>query len=131
LSGTFPNYQDIIPVGLNLQLFINRKELLDTVNRACILTDETHDSATFHFNQDVLTITSTNPELGQVQDSVGIDYSGPEIIIRFNPNFFSDLLNNLKSDRVSMHFNETHPAFLFTAPEDRGFTGLIVSSTNL
>ncbi|MDR2368683.1 MAG: DNA polymerase III subunit beta [Deltaproteobacteria bacterium] len=127
LSGNFPEYRAILPTELGYRIWLNRKNFLATVKRICILTDDNYHLAKFVFNGDLLTISSTNPELGQTEDSLGIDYDGPEITTRFNPNFFVDLLDSLKSDRVSLEFSDSHPSYFVTAPEDPGYSGVLVS----
>jgi DNA polymerase-3 subunit beta len=127
LSGNFPDYRGIIPRDLELQVWVNRKELLDTVKRICIPTDDNYYLANFAFNQDLLTITAVNPEVGEAQDTVGIDYTGQQVLTRFNPNFYVDVLSALKSERVSLQFTPGNASYLMTGPEDPGYMGVIVS----
>ncbi|MDR2386224.1 MAG: DNA polymerase III subunit beta [Deltaproteobacteria bacterium] len=127
LSGNYPQYQAIIPTELEHSLWANRRELLDTLKRISIVSDENYHFAEFNLRKELLTVTSSNPELGKVKDSVGIDYDGPELMPRFNPNFIVDLLNSLKSERVRFQFSESHPSYLVTAPEDPGYCGVLVS----
>ncbi|MDR0620777.1 MAG: DNA polymerase III subunit beta [Deltaproteobacteria bacterium] len=127
LSGNFPDYRAILPTKLDLRVWISRREFLDTIKRICILTDDKYHLAKFVFNRELVTVTSTNPELGQAEDSVGIDYDGPEIVTRFNPNFFDDALSALRSDRICLEFSDSHPSYLLTAPEDPGYSSVLVS----
>ncbi|MDR2301308.1 MAG: DNA polymerase III subunit beta [Deltaproteobacteria bacterium] len=127
LSGNFPSYKVIMPTELEHTIWANRKELLETLKRISILSDENYHFADFNFQKELLTVSSTNPDLGKVKDSVGIDYDGPETMTRFNPNFIVELLNTLKSDRVSFRFSDSNPSYLVTAPEDPGYSGVLVS----
>jgi DNA polymerase-3 subunit beta len=127
LSGNFPNYHAIIPSEINQQVWINRKNFMETLKRICILIDDKYHLADFTFTDDQLTVASSHPELGHARDSFGIDYQGPEIRTRFNPNFFVDVLSTLKSERLSLQFSEGSASYLLTAPEDPGYRGVIVS----
>jgi DNA polymerase III sliding clamp (beta) subunit (PCNA family) len=127
LSGLFPDYQAIIPPDANLEIWVKRVDLLNTVKRFSFLIDSNYHLSKFVFNRDLLTISSMNPELGQAEDSVGIEYHGPEVATRFNPNYFVDVLSSLKSERVCLRFSEENPSYMVTAPDDPGFSGVIVS----
>jgi DNA polymerase-3 subunit beta len=127
LSGHFPDYRAVIPTGLELQAWLNRKFFLETVRRVCFLMDTKHVISDLTFSRDNLTIEFTNPELGTAEDSLAVDYSGPEYKSRFNPNFFLESLSAMKSDRISLEFSEVTSSFLLTGPEDPGYYGVIVS----
>jgi DNA polymerase-3 subunit beta len=127
LDGNFPEYKGIIPTDCDLEIWLNRRDFHESVKRICILTDDKYHVAKFVFNQDLLTITSMNPELGQAEDTVGVDFRGPEIVTGFNPNFFIELLATIRSERISIRFAEGGSSFLVTAPEDPGYLGVLVS----
>ena len=49
-----------------------------------------------------ITITSDNPDLGEVREELEADYSGEPIAIGFNPKYVVELLGQMGSDQVTL-----------------------------
>lgn len=128
LEGPFPDYRKVIPVDNNLKAWFNRAELLDTLKRIKVFITGRHSIAKFSFGSDHLDIHIKNPELGEAEETVKIEYSGPEIVTGFNPEFYTDILATMASERVQLALSEGSVSYLFTGAEDPGFLAVVVSS---
>jgi DNA polymerase-3 subunit beta len=129
LEGPFPDYRLVIPVDNDLKAWFYRKELLDAIKRVNTLITGKHSVAKFCFKSGLLTITVMNPELGKAEESVRIEYSGPEVITGFNPGFYLDILTAMASEKIQLAMKEENVSFLFTGPEDPGYLAVVVSSS--
>jgi DNA polymerase-3 subunit beta len=105
LSGEFMKYASIIPKEHQSLLRINRKELLDAIDRASLMAREGKSNLVrFNVNYDQLVITS-NSELGNVYEEVSASLTGAELEIAFNSKYMTDVLRSLDDEEVLLHFN--------------------------
>ncbi|MDR1545403.1 MAG: DNA polymerase III subunit beta [Deltaproteobacteria bacterium] len=130
LEGSFPDYKTILPTSNDKLVYVQRKEMLDALKRIVIMTDAGYRVAIFTFTEDLLTIGSTNPNLGKAEEKLRVEYQGPDITsVGFNPLHFVEALSNMRSDRITIQLKEGKVPYLFTGPEDPGYFGIIMSMT--
>jgi DNA polymerase-3 subunit beta len=73
---------------------LNTAELLSSVSRASLITDESKNSLIkMDLVDDKMTITSES-EIGNVTENVNINKTGEDIKIAFNSKFFIEVLKN-------------------------------------
>lgn len=95
LDGEFPDYTPVIPKNNDKRVIVKRDQLLNSLKRISVLSQEHSRSVKFHFNNGKLLLFSSNPKLGEAKEDVEIDYSGETIEIGFNAGYFIDILNAL------------------------------------
>jgi DNA polymerase-3 subunit beta len=128
LDGMYPNYKEVVPTDLNITAIIYRKDLLVVLRRIIILLTTKYPLAKFSFTRDLLTISTSNPEIGQAEETVGIEYTGPDIMAGFNPVLLIDMLVAMNSDQIYLQGKESNSSYLMTGPEDPGYYGVVVSA---
>ncbi|MEE2674564.1 MAG: DNA polymerase III subunit beta [Myxococcota bacterium] len=92
IEGEFPNYQQVIPDSLNQQLVLAADPLLHALRRVALLASERSRAVTLEFSNGKLTITSSNPDLGDAREELDIDYAGETLAIGFNSKYLIDAL---------------------------------------
>ena len=102
LEGEFPKYQDIIVKPATDDLFLDRQMFLMMLKRMSILSSDEYKGVIFNFSEDKLTISSTNPEIGESKEDMAIELKGKKITVMFNPKFFIDTLNVIDDEKVNL-----------------------------
>jgi len=126
LEGEFPKYSDIIikPAGHNL--IMNRQMFLMMLKRMSILSSDEYKGVIFNFDENLLTISSTNPEIGESKEDMPIEFNGKKITVMFNPKFFIDTLNVIDDENVSLNIvNEERPC-LIEGEKDKSYLSVIM-----
>ncbi len=95
LDGEFPDYTPVIPKNNDKRVIVKRDQLLNSLKRISVLSQEHSRSVKFQFNKDKLQLFSSNPKLGEAKEDVDIEYSGEILEIGFNAGYFIDILNAL------------------------------------
>jgi DNA polymerase III subunit beta len=106
LDAEFPDYQQVIPSKNKHQIRIKRNSFLDSLRRVSILSSEKTKGVKFAFSQDLLELSSYNPEIGEAKEEVPIDYKGEEIIAGYNSKFLLEVLGILKSEDVLLELED-------------------------
>lgn len=102
IEGEFPNYRQVLPKETNQRLTLPREELTHVVRRMALLSAERSRAVKFEFSSGSLRISTNNPELGEAQEEIDVDYGGPEMAIAFNAKYVIDALTVASSKEVEI-----------------------------
>ncbi len=101
IDAQFPPYEQVIPKDHKKVITVDRSRFIDALRRAQLMSSETRGvkvSAT----KDGVTITSDNPDLGEVREEMEAEYNGEAIAIGFNPKYVVELLSQMSSDQITI-----------------------------
>jgi len=129
LDAKFPDYKNVIPVkGKDEEniVTINRKPLLEAMRRMMIIRSDQYHGVKLNIEGDYLEIVSINPDLGNAEEKVEIQYKGKPIEMGFNPRYFIDALQPMDSDIIFLDIKDQTSPCLITGEQDDGFLGLIM-----
>ncbi|CAN5883247.1 MAG: DNA polymerase III subunit beta [Euzebyales bacterium] len=121
IEGKYPDYRQLIPVGFERRLAVDRAELMEVVRRVSVVgeSNTTATPVTLHVTSDTVRVTAGSGEVGQAEESLPGTLEGEPIEIGFNPRYLSDGLDVAVSERVVLEFrDELKPAVLRPAPAD-------------
>lgn len=93
LSGTFPNYEMVIPKGNDKQAIFDSEEMKAAIRRVSLMADERTRSVKLHIKQGEIQISSQAAEEGEADEVISADYSGEEVQVGFNSQYLQDFLN--------------------------------------
>ena len=102
LDEIYPNYRQVIPAKYREKVEIDRKLLLDALDRASVMTMEESSSTRLTFDSNQLLVSSVAADIGEAKDIVPIKYSGEKIEIVFNPSYVKDPLKAIDEDEISI-----------------------------
>ncbi|KPA14199.1 DNA polymerase III, beta chain [Candidatus Magnetomorum sp. HK-1] len=129
LEGDFPDYNEVIPEEIETRLKVSKQSFVALLKRMLILTNDRFRAIVFHLNSDKLEVTATNPEIGDSKEEIPIDYNGNSFEVAFNPRFFIDSINEIKSELIVMKIaNEKEPCVFF-GEEDPDYISVIMPMT--
>ena len=113
LDEIYPNYRQVIPPNSREKIKVDRKLLLDAIDRASVMTMEESSSVRLTFEDNQLLVSSVAADIGEAKDVVPIKYSGEKIDIVFNPSYVKDPLKAIDEDEVSIELNNgSSPAII-------------------
>jgi DNA polymerase-3 subunit beta len=116
LDAQFPDYRQVIPQKSKRHFRMKRSQIIESLHRVSILSSEKTRGVKFHFSQDLLELSTFNPELGEAKEELPIDYKGEELSVGFNSRFLLEVLNIMNSDEVIFELEDgKSPAILHPA----------------
>lgn len=104
IEGEFPNYSQYIPKENKDKLKIDRQQFILALRRADLLSTQDYQGVKLELKKDNLVISKNTPQLGEVKETLDVQYSGAALQIGFNPNYLIDALKNLGDQEVSFEF---------------------------
>lgn len=102
IEGEFPNYNQVIPKGVNQKIKINTAVFLAAIRRANLLSTLDFQAVKFEVFKDKMVVSKTTPEIGESREEVLIDYGGTEMVVGFNPHFLIDVLKNISQELIDV-----------------------------
>ncbi|GHU08218.1 DNA polymerase III subunit beta [Betaproteobacteria bacterium] len=126
IDGKFPDYERVVPASLKNFVSLNRSELLKSLTRAAILTNEKFRGVRLILTPGSLKIVAANAEHEEAQEEIEIVYSGDAIDVGFNVGYLLDILNNSPSELVEWGFNDANSSALLTLPGNENFKYVVM-----
>ncbi len=117
VDGNYPNYRQVIPRETDLHIKCNREMLAQTIHRASLVASDKNNAVKLRFAPNKLEVTGSSSEYGDSNESMPIEYDGPEIQVAFNPQFLMDPLKNLTRDDIIFEFKDELSPGVFRTPD--------------
>lgn len=117
VEGSFPNYEQVIPLKKDIQVPIDTKALWGITKRASLCASDRGGSVRFTLRPGALHVYASSPNL-EFDDELAVDYKGAEFAIAFNPQFVLEGLKAFDSEQVVMSLTApVNPALFEPAGE--------------
>src|ERR1700754_4083500 len=126
VEGKFPDYNRVIPKNHKNAVTLGRVPLLNSLQRAAILTSEKFKGVRLNIEPGTLRIASSNAEQEEAKEELEIDYGGDTIEIGFNVTYLIDALANMGQEMVTVELQDSNASALFTVPDQAGFKYVVM-----
>ena len=122
-EGRFPPYERIIPKNLPSKVMVMKKDLLTGLKKSLLNVDKKNRTVEFIFESDKLKIYTLDEKIWIVKSNIPIKYEGEIFSIKFNPDFFIDVLKILDSNEIEMLVKDGKTLFLI---QEDGFKYVVL-----
>ncbi|MFH1974763.1 MAG: DNA polymerase III subunit beta [Pseudomonadota bacterium] len=126
LEGTFPEYKDIINRKEVFSVKVERLLFLMLLKRMSILTSDSYKGVIFSFKNGKLTVSSTNPDLGESKEEMNVDFDRDPVEIAFNVRYFIETLNVIDDEKVSIRLIDSESPCLIEGDKNKNFLSVIM-----
>lgn len=108
IEGAYARYQAVIPTTCDERVTINREELITSIQRVAIMSNDKTYAVRMVFGEGALTLSASSSEAGEASDVIPIKYSGRPLAATYNPTYIMECLRNLDSEEVVFELTEGH-----------------------
>ena len=126
IDGQFPEYQRVIPEQGERLATIPKARFLDALKRIALLSVDKSNAVKINLSENVLRISSSNPDLGEAKDELEVAYKGSEMHVGFNARYLIDVVSVLDGDEVAFELGDEHSPGVLHAPQDRTYTAVVM-----
>lgn len=125
IEGEYFKIEQMLSSDYETKVKINKRELLDCIDRATLLVKEGDKKPIIMDIQDGVMELKINSFIGSMNEDIDIEKTGKDILIGFNPKFFIDALRVIDEEEVSLYMvNPKAPCFI--RDDDNQFIYLIL-----
>ena len=125
IEGEYFKIEQMLSSDYETKVKINKRELLECIDRATLLVKEGDKKPIIMDIQDGVMELKINSFIGSMNEDIDIEKTGKDILIGFNPKFFIDALRVIDEEEVSLYMvNPKAPCFI--RDDDNQFIYLIL-----
>ncbi|HHN65829.1 MAG TPA: DNA polymerase III subunit beta [Nitrospirae bacterium] len=106
IEGNYPSYEQVIPVANEKKVLVQREDFIKALRRVSIISKDRSNAIKLDLETDRITLTASNPDLGDARDEIDVQYSGEAISLGFNARYLVDALNAMSADTVVFELQE-------------------------
>lgn len=111
---------------------INKKELLNCIDRATLLVKEGDKKPVIMSVMEGMMQLKMNSTVGSMDEEIDIDKEGKDLMIGFNPKFLIDSLRVIEDEEINLNMvNPKAPCFIRNAEETYIYVILPVNFTTV
>ncbi len=113
IEGEYFRIEQMLSSDYETKIKINKRELLDCIDRTTPLVKEGDKKPIIMNIQDGNMELKINSFIGSMKENIGIQKSGKDILIGFNPKFFIDALRVIDEEEITLYMvNPKAPCFI-------------------
>jgi len=126
IEGNYLNYKIMIPKESTLSIIVNKRELLNSIERSTIImNDQMKNYLNFSIDEDKITMTA-NTESGSSKEELVCETFGEKLEIRFNARNFIETLKVVDDEIIKILFTTNSGPCSIVSKEEGDFTYLIM-----
>lgn len=115
-EAKFPNYKDVIPSN-PYKLYLNKNEILETLKRVSIISEENTKSTILNIEESRLTVKSNNADIGYAEDEINAEYNGIPFEVCFNAKFLIEAIEPLNTEKIQIELKDSQTAAVLSGDE--------------
>jgi DNA polymerase-3 subunit beta len=125
INGEFPDYQQIIPQSIAVEMILNAEELINAVKLSSVFSDRFNEIKIL-INKEAknIDVLSANQSIGENKYLVPVKIQKmgeAPMEISFNWRFLLDGLKNIKSESVFLGLNDLNKPVVIKSPRDESW----------
>src|SRR6185369_17975371 len=110
LTGNFPDYERVLPKDHQLTAKLQKDEIRSAIERVAQFADERSRAIRVQFTTGEVRIFSSSVEMGESEESVPSQYTGPDLELGFNAQYLLDFLKIVQQDQVAFELKDQKSA---------------------
>ena len=116
LDGTYPNYNGLIPRQFERTMVVERKRLIESLERVSVLADQKNNMVKFTVDGDNehVTLSVEAKELGNGRESMLAQITGDDLEIGFNIRYLMEGLKAISTEQIKFNFNSPTQSVIIT-----------------
>jgi DNA polymerase III subunit beta len=126
IDGKFPDYTRVIPTNYQKHIMLSRAQLLQSLQRAAILSNEKFRGVRWMLTENALRISCTNNEQEEAQEELEVDYAGDALDVGFNITYLLDVLNHVHNEQIDCAFGDANSSMLVTLPDNPDYRYVVM-----
>ncbi len=126
LEGEFHPYKSAIPETFTTEVIAERKNLIETLERAMLLINERNPSPVRCYFENGIIKVRCSTSMGKITDEIKADIAGPVIEIGFKCKYFLDPLKVINEDKIKLQMSGSLLPMKIVPCDDSNYTFLVL-----
>jgi len=110
LTGTFPDFERVLPKDHKVFVILGRDEIRSAVERVSQFADERSRAVRMQLCPGQVKVFSSISETGESEETISAEYAGAPLDIGFNAQYLLEFLRAISEQQVKFSFKDPHSA---------------------
>ncbi len=126
IDGNYPNYLQVVPAKSSKKVAVSKDQFTHAVKRVSILSKEKTNAVKLQLEKNMLVLSTNNPEVGEANEELSVDYKGEGITIGFNSRYLMDVLTAMDRANIALELNDPLSPCLITEEGDEHYKCVVM-----
>lgn len=126
IDGNYPNYLQVVPAKSTKKVTLSKDAFTHAVKRVSILSKEKTNAVKLQLESGRLILSTNNPEVGEANEELTVDYKGEAIAIGFNSRYLMDVLMAMDRETISLELSDALSPCLITEEGDENYKCVVM-----
>lgn len=126
VDAKYPDFSKVFDQSFFNPINIPKQRLKESLNRVSILANEKFKGVNFDINEDLLKISTHNPDHDEAEEEVAIEYEGEPLTIAFNAQYLLDAIANLGGEQAQITIAQNASSCFIEDPSDEAFKFIVM-----
>ena len=108
IDAVYPEYRKVIPKEGGTEVRADRTTMLHSLRRMGVMSSEMFSGVKIRLTEGKMILNSINPEVGEANDEIEVDFSGEPMTVGYNVRYLIDAIEVIDEELISfeMRSNE-------------------------
>jgi len=122
IDSEYPDYRRVIPSEKGTVVQFKKDNVLHALRRMSVISSERYSGVIVHMQDGKMILNSTNPDVGEANDEIEVDYHGNEMEVGYNVNYLIDAIEVIEEDSIAFEIGSgMKPGVIRAADHSRHF----------
>jgi DNA polymerase-3 subunit beta len=126
VDSKYPDFSKVFEQPFFNQIHVQKKLLKEALTRVAILSNEKFKGVTFEVSNELLKLSSHNPEHDEAEEELIIEYQGEPISIAFNSQYLLDAVSNLDSELAVLSIASNSSSCFVEEPQQQLYRFIVM-----
>lgn len=126
IEGTYPNYEQVIPTTNEKRIIVHRASFAKAVRRVAVMSKEKTNALKMDIAEDLISVSSSNPDIGDAKDEITVEYKGENLSLGFNAKYLIDILEVTDTEKVVMEMQAPLSPVLIREENNEDYKNVIM-----
>jgi DNA polymerase III subunit beta len=118
IEAQFPDYKKAIPIDNPFIATLPVASFSESMGRMSMMSAEKQKTVELIFSTDRLQLFAQSQQYGSGTEEIAIQYQGPELKIKFNPQYLLDIFQNIRGSFAHIHLKDALSTVVFKDAAD-------------
>ena len=126
VEGEFPNTDGVLKKEYKENVAVETEKFIKSTKRVSIVATEKSNAIKLLFSNNLLTVFSQTPDIGEAKEDIEIKYPGPETLFLINYKYLLDAIKSIEEESTEINFNEATTSILITPKSSKNLMHIIM-----
>ncbi|MDD5711410.1 MAG: DNA polymerase III subunit beta [Smithellaceae bacterium] len=126
IEGDYPDFHRVIPTDKGVIVEFQKDKVLHALRRMSVISSEKYNGVIISLRRNLMILNSTNPDVGEANDEIEVNYSDHDLEVGFNVNYLVDAIEVIEENVVQFEIRSGMKPGVVKPVTDTGYMCIVM-----